>query len=411
MTRRLAALLLLLGLAAAATAARASVEEFASFDVMSQEQDDENAIDHYLSRAPDAWRDEWDAAPTALRVDQGCMTAAAWYQANEFKARAPMGVRTWLDVQYLEHTDFEQTWRWMQFDFWAATKRRGAFGLRYRPAQNKSQQDFALLWRGGDERSRLRVDAAFTVEDMFNTLWEFRQSQVGDHWEPYRAHPFEPELRVLSRGARHRVEVSGKWLTPSRRQIVDPDPSRAGSVSLWGSHAFALAEVTGGAWTGLARFDALQARSAQRIDAVPGDGRSDRRRWIAEAALRRAIGERWRVEARWLYMRRAQDWRPPIASASFDALDRVGVGEVDWKATPNWHMRMGLLYDRIAIARTGDPPWFTFGSRKESRAFIGLQARAGRVRLQGIEGIELDSEPYPVTFHHDKGFLALQTTF
>jgi hypothetical protein len=28
-----------------------------------------------------------------------------------------------------------------------------------------------------------------------------------------------------------------------------------------------------------------------------------------------------------------------------------------------------------------------------------------------VEGIELDSEPYTVTFHHDKTFLHLQTTF
>ena len=51
------------------------------------------------------------------------------------------------------------------------------------------------------------------------------------------------------------------------------------------------------------------------------------------------------------------------------------------------------------------------GTRYEDRAFFSLQKLFGRVRLQGIEGIELDKEPYPVTFHHDKGFLQLQTTF
>jgi hypothetical protein len=31
--------------------------------------------------------------------------------------------------------------------------------------------------------------------------------------------------------------------------------------------------------------------------------------------------------------------------------------------------------------------------------------------LQASEGVELDAEPYEVSFHHDKGFLHLQTTF
>ena len=74
-------------------------------------------------------------------------------------------------------------------------------------------------------------------------------------------------------------------------------------------------------------------------------------------------------------------------------------------------MRFGLLHNRIGITRQGLIPDFTWGTRKESRAFIGLQARFGRVRVAGIEGIELDSEPYQVSFHHDKGFLQLQTTF
>jgi len=56
-------------------------------------------------------------------------------------------------------------------------------------------------------------------------------------------------------------------------------------------------------------------------------------------------------------------------------------------------------------------PGWTWGTRKESRAYLGLELLLGRVRVQGIEGIELDSEPYEVTFHHDKGFLQLQTTF
>ena len=99
------------------------------------------------------------------------------------------------------------------------------------------------------------------------------------------------------------------------------------------------------------------------------------------------------------------------ASAEFRALDRVGALEVDWRAHPDWLVKVGLLYDRIGIARVGDAPGFTYASRKESRGFFGFQARLDKVQVQIVEGIELDSEPYTVTFHHDKTFLHLQTTF
>ena len=44
-------------------------------------------------------------------------------------------------------------------------------------------------------------------------------------------------------------------------------------------------------------------------------------------------------------------------------------------------------------------------------AYIGLALRFGRVRIAGIEGIELDPEHYEVWLVHDKGFLQQQMTF
>ena len=37
--------------------------------------------------------------------------------------------------------------------------------------------------------------------------------------------------------------------------------------------------------------------------------------------------------------------------------------------------------------------------------------QSSRVSVSGVEGIELDPEPYPVWFVHDKGFLQLQAPF
>lgn len=409
--RRTAAALAVLALLATAARARANEDEFATFDVLAQEADIKNFLDYYLARTPDAWRAEWDDSTGGVRVDQGCMTAGIWYQSNELKSRAPLGPRAWMDAGFLQHADPQASWQWVRLDFWRDLGRFGAVGGRFQPAYEKSQHDFAALWQSGRPGDPLLVRATFTVVDAFNNLWEFRQSQVGTHWEPYRAHPFQPELLVRARGPRHRVEFEGKWLTPSRREIHDAVPENAGVATLWGSRFRAVAERDAGAWTGILRGEGTQALSTHASPAVPGDGRSYRRAWIAEAGVRRTLSPRLAAEARYLYGSRAQDWRPPLASAAFRALDRMGTAEVDWRARPEWLVRMGLLYDRVGVTEDGSVPGFSWLSRKKSRAFVGLQARFGRVRVQGIEGIDLDREPYPVSFRHDKGFLHLQTTF
>ncbi len=405
-------LLLLLAALAAAVPARASIEQFSTFDVLAPEVDDENAIDYLLMRPTDNWRDEWDTSPAALRTDQGCMTSAIWYQANEFKARSPMGGRAWLDFGFVQHTDPEGSYQWLQFDFLHAVGNAGAAGFRFRPSYDKSQQDFAALWTSGDGRSPLQARFTFSVEDMFDELWTFHQIAVGDqHYEIYRVHPFEPSFELVWRGERHRIEIADAWLMPMRQDIVDPSPAVSGTRSLRGDRGRVLAERALGSWTLLSRFESTSARSTRSNLVDPGDGRNDRRQWSAEGGLRRVLGPRLTAEARYVYQVRAEDWRPPVASASFHALDRIGQGELAWQVRGEWRLRFGLLYDRIGIARTGEVPGFTYGSRKESRGYIGIQARLGRVRLQAMEGIELDSEPYKVTFHHDKGFLHLQTTF
>ena len=414
MRRALAALLLLAaaGTMALARPARANEDEFATFDALAQEQDIKNMFDYYLARPPEEWRAEWEDSLGGVRADQGCMTSGIWYQTNEFKTRAPMGPRTWMDVGYLQREDPAGTWQWLRFDFFRDFGRWGALGGRFQPAYDKSEHDFAAIWQHGSARRPLVVRATFTLVDAFNSFWEFRQTVVGNRATPYRAHPYQPEIYVLAHGPRHRVELSGKWLTPSRKSIEDPlVPANDGTVTLWGSKAFLLAEGTLGAWTGSARFAGTQVLSTDRVFAVPGDGRNYRRAWTAEGAVRRRLTDRLRVEGRYLYGNRAENWRPPLASASFRALDRMAAAELDWKARPDLLLRTGVLYDRVGIAESGGVPGFTWGSRKKSRAFIGLQVRFGRVRVQGIEGIDLDKEPYDVTFHHDKGFLHLQTSF
>lgn len=399
------ALLLLL-----AGPARASIEEFATFDLSRMEEDDESALDHYLARAPETWRDEWERSPNGFRTSQGCLTAGLWNTEYEMKSRSPLGKRAHLDLQLLQVATDYADYQWLSLEFRFPT-RLGLAGVRFRPTYDKSQQDFALLWSHGDGATPVQVEAALTLEDMFNTFWEFRQARVHDHNEPYRRHPFEPAARVIWRGKKHRVEASGAWLTPSRKKIDDPDDRLDGAYTLWGSRFLVQAERQFSEWNIEARLDGERALSTRSYDLAPGNTRVYRRLWNGELALRREFGANTRAEARWIYRDRAQSWSPPGGDGRLAALDRVSGIEVSRRLTPAFALRAGVLYDRVGIGVHGGYPGFTWGSRKESRAFVGAQARFGRVTVQGLECIELDHEPYEVTFHHDKGFLQLQTTF
>ncbi len=409
MTRRLLAAVVLVLLIA--PAARASVEEFSTYQLSAMEEDDENFLDRWLTRPPDRWTHEFESAPNAFRTSQGCYTSGEWYMRHDLKARAALGKKSWLDIGYLQVNDNMASWEWLRLDFRWPTDRAGTFGFRFQPSADKSQQDFAALWDWGASGSPFQLGATFTLEDAFNSLWEFRQDRVGNHTEPYRAHPVEPGLRLASEGKRHRVELSGKWLTPSRKAIRDPDPAKDGSYSLLGSKAELLAEYSFSRWGVEGRFETEQVRSSQISVLLPGDGYQFRRRWWGEAAVRRDLGNTWSAEARGAYQDRAQDWRPPLGPATFRALDRGLAFEVAGEPVKEWRLRVGLMHDRVGIAQDGVAALGGWGTRKESRAYVGLEARFGRVRVQGIEGIELDHEQYDVTFHHDKGFLQLQTVF
>src|SRR5439155_5454503 len=108
---------------------------------------------------------------------------------------------------------------------------------------------------------------------------------------------------------------------------------------------------------------------------------------------------------------RHQDYGLPIGPGTFDGIDRVLALEALWTIDPRWTVRLGGLHDRVTITKTGVTPWISENTRVESRAFVGLRATFGRVHMEGVEGIEMDPEPYDVWFVHDKGFLRLQTTF
>ena len=190
----------------------------------------------------------------------------------------------------------------------------------------------------------------------------------------------------------------------------DPDSGRA--QSLWGTWGSAAIEARALGVTWMARTENRQARSTdQPLDLSAGDARKSRRMWQVELAARRAPWRDVAIEGRWLYVDRMQSYRPPLADARFHAIDRTLQLEARWAARTDLTVRLGGLFDRASVSRSGETGDVTHGTRNESRAYFGLVARFGRVSLSGVEGIELDPERYEVWHHHDKGFLSLQTTF
>jgi len=408
------ALLLALTLlpAPCAAPARASTEEFSSFDVERPEEDDESLLDHLLTRPPAEWRDEWDRAPQAFRTSQGCFTSGQWYTDNQLKLVSPLGRRARFGLQ-LDQLESDLT-TYEHLDLWFLFPQRvGTLGVMFRPYYDKSRQDFALLWELGADTTRDQLRLVYGLEDLFNNLWIWRQTRVGDSGAPYDQHPWEPAFKAALRRPRWRLETEGKWLTLARKRVGlygSPEPARA--QSLWGAWGFAAFEARALGATWMARTENRQACSTdQPLDLSSGDARKSRRMWQVELAARRGAGRDVAIEARWIYADRMQSYRPPLADACFHAIDRTLQLEARWVTRTALIVRLGGLFDRVSISKSGETGYPTHGTRNETRAYFGLVARFGRVLLSGVEGIELDPERYEVWHHHDKGFLSLQTTF
>ena len=117
------------------------------------------------------------------------------------------------------------------------------------------------------------------------------------------------------------------------------------------------------------------------------------------------------AEAGGVYQERRGRWSPPSVPASFDAIDRLYHAEIAWTVKPGLVARIGGLFDRITVARSTALESLGYGTRNETRAYLGLAARFGNVSVYGVEGFELDHEPYDVVLVHDKGFLGLMARF
>jgi hypothetical protein len=405
------ALVALAALLSVAPPTRASYEEFATLDILEQEEDDENLLDHVLVRQPVEWRDEWTRARGAFRSAQGCFTSGQWYLDHELRVRVPMGDTTRLDLEIRDVSDAESVYGWTQFDLRFPLPRLGLWGVRVRPAFDKSRQDIGLLWDHGTPLHGLHVHLAMGLEDFFNKFWSMRQVRVGDESEPYVRHPFEPALRIGWRTDRTRLELGGKWLTPSEKRIETQDPALRRREDLWGVKGDASVSQRIGSTTAEVVFETAQAQSEEHWDVFNGDHHFFRRRWRVDGALTQPLGASGRLTARFIYQERTEVLRPPLAAASLDVIDRMPMLEAAGPLPFDFFGRAGFMRSRVTTVQHGILPHWTWGTRVETRAFVALQRQFGRVTIQGVECVELDREAYDVAFIHDKGFLQLQVMF
>ena len=189
-----------------AAPARASTEEFSSFDVERPEEDDESVLDHLLTRPSAEWRDEWERAPQAFRTSQGCFTSGQWYTDHQLKLVSPLGRRARfglrLDQVESDVVTYDNLELWFLFP-----QRVGTLGAMFRPYYDKSRQDFALTWELGADTTRDQLKLVYGFEDLFNNLWVWRQTRVGENGEPYDQHPWEPAIKAALRRPRWRLEL------------------------------------------------------------------------------------------------------------------------------------------------------------------------------------------------------------
>lgn len=394
--------------AALPPAAWASSEEFSSFDVVRLEEDDESALDHLLARPPEAWREEWERAPLAFRTSQGCFTSGQWYMHDQLRLVSPAGgrVRFALELDRLESDllAYEHLDLWLLFPL-----RAGTLGVMFRPYYDKSRQDFALRWELGADTTRHQLQLTYGLEDLFNNLWVWRQTRVGESGQPYERHPWEPAIRAAVRRERWRAGLEGRWLTLARKRLNATVTEAARTQTLWGTFAAADVEARALGATWRARAEDRQARSTDRPDAG-GSGRVTRRLWRAEAGVRRPVARGITVAADWIHMDRMQSEREPRPALAFHGVDRIVRLEALWSPRATLALRAGGLFDRVTADRSGAASE-QHGGRNESRAYVGVVLRFGRLSVTATEGVELDPERYEVWNHHDKGFVQLQTTF
>ena len=326
---------------------------------------------------------------------------------------SPLGQRARFGLQ-LDQVESDLV-AYENLDLWFLfPQRAGTLGVMFRPYYDKSRQDFALTWELGADTTRDQLRLVYGLEDLFNNLWVWRQTRVGESGEPYERHPWEPAIKAALRRPRWRVETEGKWLTLARKRVnalrrpgVPERADALGRLGLGRDRGAGPGRHVDGAHREPAGPQHRPAPRPLEPGTRAGRAACGRSSW-PRAARRGAASPSRGAGSTWTACRATGRRSPTPASTR-------STGRSSWRRAGRRGRGSSCGWAGCStgssVYKSGDTGRFTYGTRNESRAYLGLMARFGRVWLSGVEGIELDPEPYEVWHHHDKGFLQLQTTF
>ena len=137
--------------------ARGGTEEFSTFDIDRQEEDDESLIDHVLTRSPRGWRAAWERAPSAFRTEQGCLTSGQWFIHSDLKVETALGDRARFGVVLRQTEDDIANYNFLDLTARLPT-RAGTLGVAFRPFYEAVKKHGFILYPGKlTERETFRV--------------------------------------------------------------------------------------------------------------------------------------------------------------------------------------------------------------------------------------------------------------
>lgn len=415
--RRLSVWMLLLPvLLLGAGSSGASIENFETWDIGSEEADDEYGLDLFLSAFTPEWERDWRRLENGTRIALGCVTRERWEMLTQARLVREIDRRARFRYEMIQENrlglDNQQHTFGVEIDAGVAW-----IGTYARPHANKERHDFGLtLGRSWDAGYKLGL--GLTREEALNDFWTERSFIE----ERVRVDFLDPAWEWRLTGERRwsdkrRLSVAAVLL-PGFERRIQPLPSRGEPDTLRaldGVHVILNASLD-------PRHDIdldLRAAGKQaRIANLPTDGGtgSDMRRlsWNLAARLTHPLHGKWQT-AWGAQLRRQREQDVASGAGNYKLKVRQLMATVSFRRPlTTWLLaELGYAREDIDVVQTGDEAtWrFTHGSRSEERATLAAEFSFRGVRVRLVETLEIDGESYDVVGVHDKSFVQIQAVF
>lgn len=397
--------------------ARASIEDFETWDVGAQENDDEYGLDMYFLSFSPEWDAHWLYSGDGARSTMGSSDNEVWEMRNELRMRRQLNDRVHFLYGFTQDQGLtienEQHFLGLEVEgggFW--------FGPFARPITTKEHLDAGLMvrraWKSGTE---IRASLSFEdwISDHTNGRSNIRNRTFTDFLDPAR------EWRL---GVRQ-VWSPVRWIAADvvrlpefERRIQPPASTGLPEDFRWvGGHSWSV-RGAGDPMRGLT-FDFLAEGKKSRVANFPSDGLdpvdTHRDAWKLRTRVTHALAGkflgRWGVQVRGAHEKDVADTAAvPYRLIVDDVVTTVGTR----REITRWLTgEFGYGHQETKIHQVGpkDEHRFTWGTRSENRLYLIAELATAGLRARFIETIELDNEGYKAFGDHDKGFVQLMADF